>query len=76
MAHTIHRGRRRLYLLVDRVQIGIRCPPPESAGAVLLHLTGSGLHLRKLGEAADARGWTLEPEGLFAAPTARGRRFE
>jgi DNA polymerase (family 10) len=64
IAHTLHRGRRRLYLLVDRVQIGIRCPPPESAGAVLLHLTGSGLHLRKLGEAADARGWTLEPEGL------------
>jgi DNA polymerase (family 10) len=65
IAHTLHRGSRRLYFLVDRVQVGIRCPPPESAGAMLLHLTGSGPHLQKLGEVASARGWTLEPEGLI-----------
>ncbi len=32
---------RRLYLLTDRVQIGIRCPLLEPAGAALLHLTGT-----------------------------------
>jgi DNA polymerase (family 10) len=64
IAHTLHRGPRRLYILTDRVQIGVRCPPPEAAGATLLHLTGTAAHLQKLGAHASTRGWTLEPEGL------------
>jgi DNA polymerase (family X) len=64
IAHTLHRGPRRLYVLTDRVQIGVRCPPPEAAGAALLHLTGTAAHLQKLAAHAGTRGWTLEPEGL------------
>ena len=64
IAHTLHRGPRRLYLLTDRVQIGVRCPPPEAAGATLLHLTGTVAHIQQLGTLARTRGWTLEPEGL------------
>ena len=72
IAHTLHRGPRRLYLLTDRVQIGIRCPPPEAAGATLLHLTGTVAHLQQLGALARTRGWTLEPEGLRRTDAAPG----
>ncbi len=65
VARTLHRGPRRLYLLTDRVQVGVRCPSPDSAGAALLHLTGSVAHLEKLRGMAAERGYKLEPEGLF-----------
>lgn len=65
LARTLHRGPRRLYLVTDRVQIGVRCPPPASAGAALLHLTGSATHLDQLRALAAGRGFRLEPEGLF-----------
>ncbi len=65
IAHTLHRATsQRLYILTDRVQIGVRCPLPEAAGATLLHLTGTAAHLQKLGAHAGTLGWTLEPEGL------------
>jgi DNA polymerase (family 10) len=67
VSRTLYRGSRRLYLLLDSVQVGVRCPSPQSAGAMLLHLTGSTAHLEKLGELAAERGWHLEPEGLAAA---------
>jgi DNA polymerase (family 10) len=74
IARRLYRSQRRLYLLLDRVQIGIRCPPPHVAGATLLHLTGSQGHLDRLGALAAARGWTLGPEGVQkddrAAPIA------
>jgi DNA polymerase (family 10) len=64
IARTLHRGPRRLYLLIDRVQVGVRCPAPETAGAALLHLTGSIAHIDRLRRLAEERGWSLEPEGL------------
>ena len=60
----LHRGERRLYLLTDRVQVGIRCPLPDRGGATLLHLTGNAAHVDALRARATARGWTLAPEGL------------
>jgi DNA polymerase (family 10) len=63
-ARVLHRGPRRLYLLTDRVQVGVRCPPPETAGAALVHLTGSHAHIEALRRIAADRGWSLDPEGL------------
>src|SRR5262249_8121316 len=40
-ARHLHRGPRRMYVLSERVQIGVRCPEPRFGGAALLHLTGS-----------------------------------
>jgi DNA polymerase (family 10) len=64
LTRTLHRGPRRLYLLRDRAQVGIRCPAPDEAGAALLYLTGTAAHFDGLSSLARGRGWTLEPEGL------------
>jgi DNA polymerase (family 10) len=63
-SHVLHRSDRRLYLLADRVQIGVRLPPPANAGADLLYLTGSSAHFIALQAHAASRGWTLTAEGL------------
>lgn len=63
-ARTLHRSDRRLYLLTDRVQVGVRCPPPQVSGAALLHLTGSVAHLDALRGLAAERGWSLDSGGL------------
>jgi DNA polymerase (family 10) len=52
-------------VLIDRVQVGVRCPPREEAGAALLHLTGTRGHLKELGGVAAERGWSLTPRGLY-----------
>ncbi len=64
ITRTLHRGPRRLYLLIDRVQIGIRCPAPDTSGSAFLHLTGHPAHFEGLSRRAIERGWTLGPEGL------------
>ena len=68
ITRCLHRGPRRLYLLTDRVQIGIRSPKPDVAGGALLHLTGNAAHIEGLGTLATARGWKLEPEALVKEP--------
>ena len=70
ITRCLHRGPRRLYLLTDRVQIGIRSPKPDVAGGTLLHLTGSAAHIEALGTMAAALGWKLEPEALIKDPGA------
>ena len=64
VTRTLHRGPRRLYVLIDRVQVGVRCPVAAEAGAALLNLTGSIEHVRRLAALASERGWTLGPRGL------------
>ena len=44
----LHSSERRIYLLLDRVQIGVGFPRPAEAGAALLRVTGSLEHLRRL----------------------------
>jgi DNA polymerase (family 10) len=61
---VLHRSGKRLYILTDGVQIGIRCPLPSQAGAMLLHVTGSHAHLTQLRARAARRQWSLEPDGL------------
>jgi DNA polymerase (family 10) len=64
LVRILHRSERRLYVLTDGVQIGIRCPLPSQAGATLLHLTGSHAHVGQLRARAARRQWSLEPKGL------------
>ena len=66
-SHVLHRSERRLYVLTDRVQIGVRLPAPSNAGAGLLYLTGSRAHFEALQAYAAAKGWTLKADGLFAS---------
>lgn len=61
---VLHQSERRLYLLIDRMQIGIRLPAPANAGATLLHLTGSWGHFEALRAHATSVGWQLTPDGL------------
>jgi DNA polymerase (family 10) len=63
-SRILHRSDSRAYLLTDRVQLGLRCVEPSSAGAALLHLTGSVAHLTALRAVANERGGSLEPDGL------------
>ena len=56
VTRTLHRGSRRLYVLVDRVQVGVRCPVSAEAGAALLNLTGSFEHVMRLA-GARRRAW-------------------
>ncbi len=64
--HCLHQSARRLCLLTDRVQVGIRLPEPGNAGATLLYLTGSAAHFDRLRAHAVTKGWQLTPAGLHA----------
>ncbi len=66
IVRTLHRSPRRVYLLFERVQVGIRFPPPERAGGTLLQLTGSPSHLDGLAAVARERGWLVHAGGLEA----------
>ena len=63
VSRTLHRSARRLYLLFDRIQLGVRFPEPARAGAVLLHVTGSYGHLNALRAVARERGGRLTIDG-------------
>jgi DNA polymerase (family 10) len=69
-ARCLHRSERRLYLLNDRMQIGIRLPEPARGGAALLNLTGSTAHLTALRARASAAGRRLTTAGLYSASGA------
>jgi DNA polymerase (family X) len=55
VGRVLHRSERRLYLLFDRVQLGLRFPHPAGAGSALLHLTGSVGHVKRLKDLARER---------------------
>ena len=63
--HILHRSERQLYVLVDRMQVGVRLPEPANAGATLLHLTGSAAHFDALRAHAATSGWRLTANGLY-----------
>lgn len=64
VVRVLHRSRWRLYVLLDRVQVGFRLAPPLSAGALLLTLTGSFDHVAALRQRARAHGCQLTSDGL------------
>ena len=70
-SRVLHRSERRLYVLADRVQIGLRLPHPADAAGQLLYLTGSRAHVEALQALAAARGLTLRADGLHAGDGTR-----
>jgi DNA polymerase (family 10) len=67
VVRVLHRSDRRIYLLFERVQVGVRLPEPANAGAALLQATGSAGHLAMLRAHAGATPWRLGRHGLRAA---------
>ena len=67
IARCLHRSERRVCLLFERVQVSVRLPEPVSAGASLLHATGSIGHLAALRTHAASVGWQLTAGGLRRA---------
>jgi DNA polymerase (family 10) len=61
---NLHRSDRRVYLLLERVQVGVRLPDPANAGATLLQATGSNAHLAALRAHASTTNWRLTMDGL------------
>jgi len=53
---VLHRSERRVYVRVDRMQLGMRVSYPQTAGTALLLSTGSAAHLDKLRQIARERG--------------------
>jgi DNA polymerase (family 10) len=64
VVRCLHRSERRVYLLFERIQVGVRLPEPANAGSVLLHATGSAAHLTSLREHAKTTAWRLTTDGL------------
>jgi DNA polymerase (family 10) len=56
---VLHRGDRRIYLLFDRAQLGVRFPEPAHAASVLWRLTGSVAHVTAIARIARQRGVDL-----------------
>ena len=63
----LHRSERRIYILSDRVQVGVRLLAPENAGADLLYLSGSHAHFGMLQAFASGAGWRLAAGGLYGS---------
>ncbi len=76
IVRILHRGPRRLYVLLDASQIGLRFPAPAQAGALLLSLTGAPAHIAALRQLASQRGWRLEAAGLHAGDRVIAAREE
>ena len=66
VVRCLHRSARRLYLRLERVQVGVRFPEPSNAGAALLNATGSAAHVAALASRAEATGWRLQADGLYS----------
>jgi DNA polymerase (family 10) len=65
IARQLHRSSDKLYVLIDRVQVGVRCVAPDRAGAAMVTFTGNAAHLAGLRGLARARGLELRPEGVM-----------
>jgi len=53
---VLHRSDRSIYLLFDRVQLGVRFPAPDAAGSTLWRLSGSPAHVSAINQLARERG--------------------
>ncbi|HEY7293355.1 MAG TPA: PHP domain-containing protein [Vicinamibacterales bacterium] len=69
VVRTLHRGADRVYVRVDRTQVGVRMTTAERAGIDLLRLTGSAQHLDALRLYAAEKGFQLTAAGLIVSPT-------
>jgi DNA polymerase (family 10) len=63
-SQVLHRSERRLYVMTNHLQVGVRLTHPANAAADLLHLTGSRAHFEALQAHASSRGFSLHADGL------------
>jgi DNA polymerase (family 10) len=70
IVRALHRSENRVYFLLEGVQVGVRFPNPATAGAALLHLTGTRAHFAALQAHAASRGLRLTTAGMFKASGA------
>jgi DNA polymerase (family 10) len=63
-SRVLLRSARKLYLLLDRIQVGARFPEPANAAADLIYLTGSERHFQNLRGRATEYGWRLDAHGM------------
>jgi DNA polymerase (family 10) len=66
-AQSLHRSERRIYVRVDRAQVGVRFAEPANAGSELVYFTGSRRHVEALRRVAAIKGFRLTREGLTDA---------
>ena len=66
VVRCLHRSERRVYVLMDRVQIGVLLPEPAHAAPMLLYRTGSAQHFDQLRARAAARNLALDSRGLVS----------
>jgi DNA polymerase (family 10) len=66
-AQSLHRSGRRVYIRVDRAQVGVRFAEPANAGSELVYFTGSRRHVEALRRLAATKGFRLTREGLTDA---------
>ena len=64
VTRCLHQSARRVNVLVEHTQVGVRFAAPGRAGGELLFLTGSLAHLAALRHHAATRGATLTKDGL------------
>lgn len=69
--HVRQHGSRQIDLTIDGAQVAVHCRVPQIAGAQLLHLTGSEVHVDRLRRRALDRGLALDGEGLRTADSTR-----
>jgi DNA polymerase (family X) len=67
VAQCLHRSERRVYVRVDRAQVGVRFAEPANAGSDLVYFTGSRRHVEALRRIAATKGLRLTREGLTDA---------
>jgi DNA polymerase (family 10) len=66
-ARCLHRSERRVYVRVDRAQVGVRFAEPANVGSELVYFTGSRRHVEALRRLAATKGFRLTVEGLTDA---------
>jgi DNA polymerase (family X) len=70
-ARVRQHGSQQFDLAINGVRVGVHCRVPETAGALLLQLTGSDVHVDRLRTMAADRGFVLDGEGLRSADRPR-----
>ena len=66
IVRCLHRSERRVYVLTDRVQVGVILPDRSSAAGTLLYRTGSTRHIDQLRARAAEKQLLLTATGLRA----------
>lgn len=67
----LYRESDRIDLTLEGTDVAIHCRAAQTAGALLLQLTGSQQHLNRLQQAATERGYLLDDEGLRSVDDGR-----